>query len=80
MQIEKTSQPTEPLVDVEAVAAVLGVQPTNVRRRVKNKTIPFRKLGNTTRPRLRFYLSEINSWVNGATLRTIENGITIVRG
>jgi len=48
-----------PLVDINAVAAYLGVTVRHVRRLVDERRIPFIKWGHL----LRFDLDEIDSWL-----------------
>lgn len=70
---------TENLIEVTRVAAILNLTENIIRKRVRAKAIPFRKLGDGPRPRIRFYESEIRAHINGAQLKPIENGVTIKR-
>ena len=50
-----------PLVDIDTVAAYLGVSVRHVRRLVDERRIPFIKWGHL----LRFDLDEIDEWLQG---------------
>ncbi len=72
----RTPAPDE-MIDAAAVAAMLHLTERSIRKYVSQQSIPYRKLGNGVRSRVRFIRSEIAAWVDGAALRVIENGVTV---
>jgi excisionase family DNA binding protein len=56
------------LMDIESVAAILGVQVRHVRRLVAERRIPFVKWGHL----LRFDPEEIANWIEAARVPTSE--------
>lgn len=67
----------EPWVDVDEVAAHLGVTRDSVYRWVESKNLPARRVGRL----LRFRLSEIDAWVEaGAGAGDARSGGTAARG
>lgn len=74
-----TEKQPESLVDIETIAQIVCLSVKNIRKRVHEGTIPYRRMGNTQRPRLRFYPSEVRLWVDGAELKSVPNGISILR-
>lgn len=77
--MNQANQLPEQLVDANAIARILNVSPIRVRERAKANKLPFRKLGDSTRPRLRFYESEVRAHLDGAILKVITNGVTIIK-
>lgn len=65
-----TGDPGRPaLMDIEAVAAHLGVQVRHVRRLVAERRIPFVKWGHL----LRFDPKEIEAWIESARFPALAN-------
>lgn len=60
-----STAPFEPLIDVEEVARLLGVDVRHVRRLVFERRIPYIKWGHL----IRFDPVEIKDWVEGCRIR-----------
>lgn len=65
---DRASHPLPELLDVEGVAAVLGVNVRYVRRLVAERRIPFIKWGRY----LRFDADEIGEWIDDARVAAFD--------
>lgn len=59
-------------VDKEEIADFLGISTDEVLRRVRNRQIPFYKLGHRT---LRFDLEEVKNWIQSKKVIPIPIGL-----
>lgn len=72
----------ESLVGIAEVTNKTTLTEKTIRAYVEKQRIPHRRMGEVgegKKPRIRFYLSEISAWLDGAELILIPKGITILK-